>query len=63
MDKRTEQTIYALLAQNGFEPKEGDLELFGDVLETYVNSLKGLHPIDLAGEEIAPTFNPATPKR
>jgi hypothetical protein len=59
MDKPTGQTLKALLAQHGLEPKEGDLETFGDVLDTYVQSLKSLHAVDLAGEEIAPAFHPA----
>jgi hypothetical protein len=58
MEKLTEQSLKALLAQAGLEPKDGDLEQFGDVLDTYVASLKALHSVDLAGEEIAPTFNP-----
>ena len=63
MEKPMEQTLKALLAQQGLEPKEGDLERFGDVLDTYMASLKALHSIDLAGEEIAPTFNPASTKK
>ena len=58
MEKPTEQSLKALLNQFGLEPKDGDLERFGDVLDTYVASLKALHGVDLAGEEIAPTFNP-----
>jgi len=63
MNEQTEQTLKALLAQHGLEPKEGDLEAFGDVLDTYVQSLKALHAIDLAGEEIAPTFHPESTKK
>jgi hypothetical protein len=63
MDKLTEQTLKALLAQHGLEPKEGDLEAFGDVLDTFVSSLKALHAVDLAGEEIAPTFHPESTKK
>jgi hypothetical protein len=51
------------LAQAGLEPKEGDLERFGDVLDTYVASLKALHAIDLGDEEIAPTFHPESTKK
>jgi hypothetical protein len=58
MDKTIEQSLKALLNQFGLEAKEGDLERFADVLDTYVASLKALHSVDLAGEEIAPTFNP-----
>jgi len=63
MDKLTEQTLKALLTQHGLEPKEGDLERFGDVLDTYRASLDALHSIDLAGEEIAPTFHPESTKK
>ena len=63
MEKLTEQTLKALLAHYGLEPKEGDLERFGDVLDTYVASLRALHSVDLADEEIAPTFNPARTKK
>jgi len=58
MEKLSEQVLKALLAQRDLEPKEGDLERFGDVLDTYMKSLKALHAVDLAGEEIAPTFHP-----
>lgn len=63
MDKQTEQTLNALLAQHGLDPKEGDLERFGDVLDTYITSLKALHSIDLTGEEVAPTFDPRGSKK
>ena len=63
MQKPTEQTLKALLAQYDLEPKEGDLEGFGDVLDTYVASLKALHAFDLADEEVTPTFNPAWTKK
>lgn len=59
MDKQIERTLKALLAQNGLDPKEGDLEAFGDVLETYLKGLQALHSVDLAGEEVAATFDPA----
>jgi hypothetical protein len=62
MEKLTEQTVKALLAHNSLEPKEGDLELFGDVLDTYITGLKALHSFDLAGEEVAPTFDPTWKK-
>lgn len=58
MEKTIEQSLKALLAQAGLEPKDGDLEQFGDVLDTYIASLKALHSVDLTEEEIAPTFNP-----
>jgi hypothetical protein len=63
MEKDLERTVRALLAHAGLEPKEGDLEAFGDVLDTFVSSLKSLHAIDLAGEEIAPTFDPRGSKK
>lgn len=58
MEKRTEQTLAALLAQAGLEPKEGDLERFGKLIETYMASLKALHSVELGDEEIAPSFHP-----
>lgn len=58
MEKLTEQSLKALLAHAGLEPKEGDLESFGGLLDTYVASLKALHSVDLGDEEIAPTFHP-----
>jgi hypothetical protein len=58
MEAKTVKTIEALLTQHGLEPKDGDLDLFADILDTYIASLKSLHAVDLAGEEIAPTFNP-----
>ena len=59
MKKSTEQTIKALLDQFGLEPKEGDFERFGDVLDLYLANLEKLRALDLSDEEIAPTFNPA----
>lgn len=58
MEKLTEQSLAALLAQAGLEPKEGDLERFGELLDKYMASLKALHSVDLGDEEIAPTFHP-----
>jgi hypothetical protein len=63
MEKLTEQSLKALLAQAGLEPKDGDLERFGDVVDTYVASLKAMHAIDLGDEEIAPTFHPEREKK
>ena len=62
MEKTIERSLTALLNQFGLEGKEGDLDRFGDVLETYVASLKALHSVDLDDEEIAPTFDPQTKK-
>ncbi len=58
MEKLTEQTLAALLAQAGFQPKEGDLERFGPLIDTYIDRLKTLHSVDLGDEEIAPIFHP-----
>lgn len=58
MEKTIEQSLVALLAQEGLEPKEGDLERFGKLLDYYVASVKALHSVELGDEEIAPTFNP-----
>ncbi|HEX2386872.1 MAG TPA: hypothetical protein VHL99_09935 [Candidatus Binatia bacterium] len=58
MKKTTEQTIRALLDQFGLEPKEGDLENFGAVLDVYVANLEKLRALDLGDDEIGPTFNP-----
>ncbi|TMA10017.1 MAG: hypothetical protein E6J89_11570 [Deltaproteobacteria bacterium] len=58
MEKLTEQTLKALLAQAGLEPKEGDLERFEKLMDTYVAALKTLHSVDVSDEEIAPTFHP-----
>jgi len=58
MEKLTEKTLAALLAQAGLEPKEGDLERFGKLIDIYMASLKALHSVDVGDEEIAPTFDP-----
>ncbi|MCZ6623015.1 MAG: hypothetical protein O7B35_02070 [Deltaproteobacteria bacterium] len=58
MEKSTEQTLKALLTQSGLEPKEGDLERFGKLIDTYMAALQALHSVDLADEEFAPTFHP-----
>ena len=58
MERLTEQTLTALLAQTGCEPKEGDLERFGQLIDTHMTALKALHSVDLGNEEIAPTFHP-----
>lgn len=62
MEKSTEQALAALLAQAGLEPREGDLERFGNLIDRYVASLKALHSVDLGDEEIAPTFHPGNTK-
>lgn len=58
MEKLTEQSLAALLARAGLEPREGDLERFGNLIDRYMASLKVLHSVDLGDEEIAPTFHP-----
>lgn len=40
MEKLTEQRLATLLAQAGLEPKEGDLERFGQLIDKYIASLK-----------------------
>ena len=58
MEKLTEQSLVALLAQAGLESKEGDLERFEKLIDTYMASLKALHSVDLGDEEFAPAFQP-----
>ena len=58
MDITTARILSALLAQAGLEPKEGDLERFGPLIDRYVDNLKALHAVDLGDEEIAPIFHP-----
>ena len=35
MDKLIEQSLHALLAREGLQPKEGDLEEFAKIIEPY----------------------------
>jgi len=58
MDKLIEQTLRALLAREGLEPKEGDLEQFSEIIELYMENLKQLHSVNLGAEELAPVFRP-----
>jgi hypothetical protein len=58
MDKLIEQSLKALLAREGLEPKEGDLEQFAEIIELYVGNLKQLHSVDLGAEEPGPVFRP-----
>lgn len=58
MDKSLEESLRVLLAKEGLEPKEGDLERFGSLLEQYVATLKALRSVDVGQEEIAGTFHP-----
>jgi hypothetical protein len=57
MEKLTEQRLAALLAEAGLEPKEGDLERFGKIIDGYVATLKMLYSVDLEDEEIGPVFH------
>jgi hypothetical protein len=58
MDKTIERSLIALLAREGLEPKEGDLEEFGKIIELYVGNLKSLHSVNLGAEELGPVFRP-----
>jgi hypothetical protein len=58
MEKSFEDTLRALLAKEGLEPKEGDLEAFGPLLEKYAATLKRLREVDVGVEEIAGQFHP-----
>lgn len=58
MDKTIEQSLIALLAREGLEPKKGDLEEFAKIIELYVGNLKTLHSVNLGAEELAPVFRP-----
>ena len=58
VDKLIEQSLKALLAREGLEPKEGDLEQFAEIIELYMANLKQLHSVNLGSEEIGPVFRP-----
>lgn len=58
MDKLIEQSLMALLAREGLEPKEGDLEQFEKIIELYMSTLKTLHSVNLGAEELGPVFRP-----
>ena len=58
MDKLIEQSLMALLAREGLEPKEGDLEQFAEIIELYLGNLKTLHSVNLGAEELGPVFRP-----
>ena len=47
MDKLIEQSLSALLAREGLEPKEGDLEQFSKIIDLYMATLKRLHSVNL----------------
>lgn len=56
MDKLIEQSLTALLAREGLEPRAGDLEEFAEIIELYVKNLKELHSVQLGAEEPAAVF-------
>lgn len=58
MEKALEQSLTALLAREGLEPKEGDLEQFSKIIELYMSTLKTLHSVNLGTEELGPVFKP-----
>ena len=58
MDKLIEQSLKALLAREGLQPKDGDLEQFTEIIELYVGNLKALHSVNLGAEEPGPVFRP-----
>jgi hypothetical protein len=58
MDKLIEQCLTALLAREGLEPKEGDLQEFEKIIELYIGNLKQLHSVNLGADEIGPVFRP-----
>ena len=58
MDKLIEQSLKALLAREGLEPKEGDLEQFAEIIELYMGNLKTLNSVNLGAEELGPVFRP-----
>ncbi len=58
MEKALAQCLKAMLALDGLEPKEGDLEQFDEIIQLYVSTLKALHSVDLGAEEPGPVFRP-----
>lgn len=58
MDKLIEQSLTALLAREGLQPREGDLEEFSQIIELYMSTLKTLHSVNLGADEPAPVFRP-----
>jgi hypothetical protein len=58
MDKLIEQSLNALLAREGLEPKKGDLEEFTKIIELYMENLKLLHSVNLGAEEVGGVFRP-----
>jgi hypothetical protein len=58
MNSKLAQTLAVLLEKERLEPKDGDLERFGSLLEQYVATLETLRSVDVGEEEIAGTFHP-----
>ena len=58
MDKVIEQNLKAMLEREGLEPKPGDLEQFGEIIELYMGNLKQLHSVNLGADELGPVFRP-----
>jgi hypothetical protein len=58
MDKLIEENLMAVLKREGLEPKPGDLEQFGSIIDLYMENLKQLHSINLGADELAPVFRP-----
>ncbi len=58
MDRKFEEMLRVLLAKERLEPKEGDLERFGPLLELYAAVLDVLRDVDVEDEEIAGAFDP-----
>jgi len=58
MDKLIEQSLTALLAREGLQPRDGDLKEFEKIIELYMGNLRELHSVNLGADEIAPVFRP-----
>ena len=58
MEKLIEQHLLAVLKREGLEPKLGDLEQFGEIIELYMENLRQLYSVNLGAEELAPVFRP-----
>lgn len=58
MEKLIEQHLLAVLRREGLEPKPGDLEQFGEIIELYMENLRQLYSVNLGAEELAPVFRP-----
>jgi hypothetical protein len=58
MNKLIEQSLVHLLAREGLQPTEGDLEQFSEIIELYMENLKQLYSVNLGAEELGPVFRP-----